>query len=102
MIPGTAATERERLAWQLAEVERLSPSDDEWAAITAEHGRLSHAQALMTASQEGLDDISEGERNALKLVETIGAWAGTTSSDGPPAPPARHPARRRAPARARR
>src|SRR6201989_2816396 len=30
-------TGRERLAWQLAEVERLSPSDDEWQAITAEH-----------------------------------------------------------------
>jgi DNA repair protein RecN (Recombination protein N) len=70
---GELDTERERLAWQLAEVERLSPSDDEWAAITAEHGRLSHAQALMTASQEGLDDISEGERNALKLVSRAAA-----------------------------
>ena len=38
---GELDTERERLAWQLAEVERLSPSDDEWQAITAEHGRLS-------------------------------------------------------------
>ena len=70
---GELDTERERLAWQLAEVERLSPSDDEWATITAEHGRLSHAQALMTASQEGLDDISEGERNALKLVSRAAA-----------------------------
>ena len=70
---GELDTERERLAWQLAEVERLSPSDDEWAAITAEHGRLSHAQALMTASQEGLDDISEGERNALRLVSRAAA-----------------------------
>ncbi|MFL6626011.1 MAG: AAA family ATPase, partial [Vitreoscilla sp.] len=65
---GELDTERERLAWQLAEVERLSPSDDEWQAITAEHGRLSHAQALMTASQQALDEISEGELNALKIV----------------------------------
>ena len=65
---GELDTERERLAWQLAEVERLSPSDDEWQAITAEHGRLSHAQALMTASQQALEDISEGELNALKIV----------------------------------
>ena len=70
---GELDTERERLAWQLAEVERLSPSDDEWAAITAEHGRLSHAQALMSASQEGLDDISEGELNALRLVSRAAA-----------------------------
>jgi DNA repair protein RecN (Recombination protein N) len=65
---GELDTERERLAWQLAEVERLAPSDDEWQAITAEHGRLSHAQALMTASQQALDDVSEGELNALKVV----------------------------------
>jgi len=65
---GELDNERERLAWQLQEVERLAPSDDEWQAITAEHGRLSHAQALMTGSQQALDDVSEGELNALKLV----------------------------------
>jgi DNA repair protein RecN (Recombination protein N) len=65
---GELDTERERLAWQLAEVERLSPSDDEWQAIAAEHGRLSHAQSLMTASQQALEDVSEGELNALKIV----------------------------------
>ena len=65
---GELDTERERLAWQLAEVERLAPSDDEWRAITTEHGRLAHAQALMTASQQALEDVSEGELNALKLV----------------------------------
>jgi len=65
---GELDTERERLAWQLAEVERLSPSDDEWQAITAEHGRLSHAQALISASQQALDEVSEGELNALKIV----------------------------------
>jgi len=65
---GELDNERERLAWQLQEVERLSPSDDEWQAITAEHGRLSHAQALMAGSQQALDDVSEGELNALKLV----------------------------------
>ena len=65
---GELDTERERLAWQLAEVARLSPSDDEWQSITAEHGRLSHAQSLMTASQQALDDVSEGELNALKQV----------------------------------
>ena len=65
---GELDTERERLAWQLAEVERLAPSDDEWQSITAEHGRLSHAQALMTATQRALEEVSDGELNALKLV----------------------------------
>ena len=65
---GELDTERERLAWQLAEVERLAPSDDEWQAITAEHGRLSHAQSLMTATQQALEEVSDGDLNALKLV----------------------------------
>jgi DNA repair protein RecN (Recombination protein N) len=65
---GELDTEREPLAWQLAEVERLSPTDDEWESLTTEHGRLAHAQALMTASQQALEDVSEGELNALKLV----------------------------------
>jgi len=70
---GELDNERERLAWQLAEVERLAPSDDEWQAITAEHGRLSHAQALMAGSQQALEDVSEGELNALKLVSRAAA-----------------------------
>jgi DNA repair protein RecN (Recombination protein N) len=65
---GELDTERERLAWQLGEVERLAPSDDEWQTLTAEHGRLAHAQALMTASQQALEEVSVGELNALRLV----------------------------------
>ncbi len=70
---GELDTERERLAWQLAEVERLSPSDDEWQAITGEHGRLSHAQSLMTATQQALQEVSDGDLNALKLVSRAAA-----------------------------
>jgi DNA repair protein RecN (Recombination protein N) len=65
---GELDTERERLAWQLAEVERLSPSDHEWQSITVEHGRLAHAQSLMTATQQALEEVSDGDLNALKLV----------------------------------
>jgi DNA repair protein RecN (Recombination protein N) len=70
---GELDTERERLAWQLAEVERLAPSDDEWQSITAEHGRLSHAQSLMTATQQALEEVSDGDLNALKLVSRAAA-----------------------------
>ena len=65
---GELDTERERLAWQLNEMERLGPSDDEWAELTAEHARLAHAQALMSAAQQALGDVSEGEVNALRQV----------------------------------
>ena len=70
---GELDTERERLAWQLGEVERLSPSDHEWQAITSEHGRLSHAQSLMTATQQALEEVSDGDLNALKLVACAAA-----------------------------
>jgi DNA repair protein RecN (Recombination protein N) len=84
---GELDNERERLAWQLQEVERLAPSDDEWHAITAEHGRLSHAQALMAGSQQALDDVSEGELNALKLVSrAAGALRAVADYDAALAP----------------
>lgn len=61
-------TERERLAWQISEVEKLAPLPDEWDALSTEHGRLSHAQALLEAAQSalaGLDDEDNSARNAL-------------------------------------
>ncbi len=65
---GELDTERERLAWQLGEIERLGPTADEWEALTTEHGRLAHAQSLTAAAQQALQDVSEGELNALQWV----------------------------------
>ncbi len=65
---GELDTERERLAWQLNEIGQLAPSDDEWTELTTEHGRLAHAQALLGAAQQALEDVSEGEVNALQWV----------------------------------
>ncbi len=55
--------ERERLAWQLGEIDRLAPGDDEWDALNTEHSRLSHAQALIDAAQAALAMISEVDSN---------------------------------------
>ena len=43
--------ERERLAWQIGEVDKLGPRPDEWAELNSDHSRLSHAQALMDSAQ---------------------------------------------------
>ena len=43
--------ERERLAWQIGEVDKLAPGDHEWDELNASHTRLSHAQALLDAAQ---------------------------------------------------
>ncbi|MCB2019351.1 MAG: DNA repair protein RecN [Burkholderiaceae bacterium] len=56
--------ERERLAWQLGEIDRLAPGDDEWEALNTEHSRLSHAQALIDAAQAALAMISDADSNA--------------------------------------
>ena len=61
---GELQSERERLAWQIGELERLSPGDDEWAELTAEHQRLSHGQSLLEAARIALDALSEAEPSA--------------------------------------
>lgn len=60
--------ERERLAWQIGEVDKLSPGPDEWAELDAEHRRLSHAQALIDAVQGALQAVSESDGSADALA----------------------------------
>ena len=61
--------ERERLAWQVAEVERLAPGDGEWATLNAEHGRLGHAQALIEAARNALEAVADADHNASALAQ---------------------------------
>lgn len=56
--------ERERLAWQIGELDKLAPGDEEWPDLSAEHQRLSHAQALIDAARGALDAIDDGETPA--------------------------------------
>jgi len=63
----TLQRERERLAWQIGELDKLGPGADEWDELNTSHTRLSHAQALLDAA-----------RNALQALE--GDDAGATSS----------------------
>ena len=61
--------ERERLAWQIGELNRLAPAAGEWAELTAEHSRLAHAQALMDAARSALDWLADADNgNAESLL----------------------------------
>ncbi|AKJ27716.1 DNA repair protein RecN [Caldimonas brevitalea] len=60
--------ERERLSWQIGEVDKLAPGADEWDELNAEHKRLSHAQALLDAVQGALEAVSEAEGSADELT----------------------------------
>ena len=42
--------ERERLAWQIGEVDKLAPGDHEWDELNTDHTRLANAQGLMQAA----------------------------------------------------
>ncbi len=52
--------ERERLGWQIGEIEKLAPQAGEWETLNTDHSRLAHAQALLDAAQGALDAL-EGE-----------------------------------------
>jgi len=60
--------ERERLAWQIGEVDKLAPATDEWVELNAQHSRLSNAQALRDAVQSALDALQESEQNATRAL----------------------------------
>ena len=60
--------ERERLAWQIGELDKLAAQPDEWAELNASHRRLSNAQALMDAAQAALRVLQDDETNALQLL----------------------------------
>ena len=59
---GDLLRERERLAWQIAEIDRLAPGADEWPELNAEHQRLANGQALIDATRAALQQLSEAEQ----------------------------------------
>jgi DNA repair protein RecN (Recombination protein N) len=61
-------SERERLNWQIGELEKLTPTSDEWPSLNIEHARLSNAQALLDAAQGALAALDEDDNNALNRV----------------------------------
>lgn len=62
---GQAERERERLAWQIAEVERLAPGTDEWDTLNAEHQRLAHAQSLLDAARAAQAAVDGGDDDGV-------------------------------------
>jgi DNA repair protein RecN (Recombination protein N) len=57
--------ERERLAWQVGELEKLAIKPGEWSELSQEQSRLSNAAALIEGAQEALEEISEAESGAM-------------------------------------
>ena len=64
----TLERERERLAWQIGEVDKLAPGTDEWDALNAEHQRLAHGQALLDGARTALQALTDGDPAADGLL----------------------------------
>lgn len=60
---GRNQIERERLAWQIAEVAKLAPGTEEWPELNSQHARLSHAQALTDAVTQTLAELVDNDIN---------------------------------------
>jgi DNA repair protein RecN (Recombination protein N) len=62
--------ERERLAWQIGELEKLNPQPDEWDELQNSHSRLSNGQALLDAAQNALQVLEDDDSNAIRLLNS--------------------------------
>jgi DNA repair protein RecN (Recombination protein N) len=63
--------ERERLDWQLRELEALAPAPGEWEETAAEHQRLAHAASLLEGAQFASDALSESEQSVLAQINAV-------------------------------
>jgi DNA repair protein RecN (Recombination protein N) len=55
------AQERERLLWQIGELDKLAPADGEWDELNQRHMRLSNAQTLIDAAQRAAAALAGGD-----------------------------------------
>jgi DNA repair protein RecN (Recombination protein N) len=70
----TLERERERLAWQIGELDKLNPAAGEWEAINAEHQRLAHGQALLDGARAAQQAVADDEAGAgIFLARAIAA-----------------------------
>ncbi|MDR5770552.1 MULTISPECIES: DNA repair protein RecN [unclassified Caballeronia] len=63
--------ERERLAWQLSEFDKLAPQPGEWEEVSAEHHRLSHSASLIDGVQSALSALSESDEAMISQLAAI-------------------------------
>ncbi|GAB2908291.1 DNA repair protein RecN [Paraburkholderia jirisanensis] len=63
--------ERERLAWQLVELDKLAPQPGEWEEVNSEHRRLSHSANLIDGVQGALSALSESDDAMLPHLGSI-------------------------------
>ena len=60
--------ERDRLEWQIGELQRLDMGKDEWETLSASHNRLAHAQALLEGATQALAALDNDEASVQHFI----------------------------------
>ena len=68
---GSLQRERERLAWQIAEVDKLAPGAAEWDDLNTQHTRLSNAQALLDAAHSALTALEDEDKEDTRALALL-------------------------------
>jgi DNA repair protein RecN (Recombination protein N) len=63
--------EREQLAWQVAELDALAFTEDEWATLDVEHRRLGHAASLIEGAQFALAVLAEDDGACERQIDSV-------------------------------
>ncbi|GKS70132.1 DNA replication and repair protein RecN [Nitrosomonas sp. PY1] len=62
---------REQIEWQLQELSELNLTAEEWQNLQSDHARLSHAAALLSAAENGIEQLSENEHAAFSQINAV-------------------------------
>src|SRR5690606_33965914 len=62
--------ERDRLQWQLEELEALAPGQGEWEHISNEQSRLAHGQALLEGTGRAISLLDDETGSAIQALNT--------------------------------
>ena len=79
----TLQTERERLQWQIGEMEKLSPAQQEWDELNTEHSRLANAQSLLDVASQTLEALEGEESGVVNSLSRARALLGSLAEVEP-------------------
>ena len=61
-------SERERLIWQITEVDKLAPQANEWETLNTQHTRLANAQTLIDVAQKAFNALEGDDEGANQFI----------------------------------
>ncbi len=67
------AAEREKLAWQLEEIERVSPQLGQWEELCQQHQRLSHSAELLEGIQGAIAELEDADEAIASRLSSLSA-----------------------------